>query len=765
MMENDGRLSFARRFSWLTAPRFALILSALVCAGHLDVIIGLSTFFFRDFLSFGYPLALFLKQSVQAGRIPLWNPHNNCGLPFLAQWNTMTFYPGSVIFEFLPLPWSLNLFVLLHQILAGAGMFCLARKLTANPMSAALAGCGFAFSGLLEHALMWPNNMAGLGWMPWLALALREVYPTRRRSVLVAIAVGSLQMMCGAPEIILFTWVVGVVLSLVEAGTLPGAGRRAVAMALVGVGVAVISAVQLLPFLDFLLHSNRHAGFGGSGWAMPLSGLANFFLPVFLMFEGAPGILAQSGQYWTSSYYVSLPILALAGGAACWTRRARVRGLALLAIGGVVLSLGGNGAVYSWLRHAGGFLGWARFPIKFVVLTTFCLPLLAAHVFTDMRRGNFPPRRRWRFLGWMAGAMALLVAGLVIFQVGQKNMRLAPLLVLGNGLERLILLGAVLGLLFLIHRRPDRRRGNALLLLGCMVLIWVDMRSHLPDFTPVVQTKALAPRPGHLRPAVRIGRSRAMVHPQALLTLSKTHFRNRELHCAFKRMGLQADCNLLDDIPKVDGFFSLYPRESFQVLSMLYRSAHIPSGMTGLLDFLAVARISDPHQPGRFVPRDSPMSWISGGQQPILGTESDVLRHLASAGFDPRRQVFLPVGATAQLAVRGPQTVTIRDVAVSAQRVCFTAEARAPALAVIAQSYYHAWQAYVDGRQTELLRANLGFQAVAIPAGTSRVQLRYEDRLFRIGGILSFVGLLIWMAAWVAERRRLARGRAGRVGR
>src|SRR6266704_2645911 len=135
--------------AWLTPGRFALILAAGILAAYPEVVLGVRTFFFRDFGYFGYPLAFHHRESFWRGELPLWNPLSNCGLPFLAQWNTMVLYPGSPFYLLFPLSWSLGVFCLLHQF---------------------LAGLAFAFNGLTLNCLMWPNNIAALGWMPWVVL-------------------------------------------------------------------------------------------------------------------------------------------------------------------------------------------------------------------------------------------------------------------------------------------------------------------------------------------------------------------------------------------------------------------------------------------------------------------------------------------------------------------------------------------------------------------------------------------------------------------
>jgi uncharacterized membrane protein YfhO len=71
------------------------------------------------------------------------------------------------------------------------------------------------------------------------------------------------------------------------------------------------------------------------------------------------------------------------------------------------------------------------------------------------------------------------------------------------------------------------------------------------------------------------------------------------------------------------------------------------------------------------------------------------------------------------------------------QRADIEVESAEPALVVVAQTYYHDWRAYVDGRPALLLRANHAFQAIQIPAGRHSIRLAYEDRAFQLGAVIS----------------------------
>ena len=105
---------------WLKPSRFAIVLAVQIFALFPDSLLGGKSFVFREFGIFTYPNAFFQRESFWRGEFPLWNPLNNCGIPFLAQWNTICLYPPSLIYIFLPLTWGLTLFLLAPAGIAAA---------------------------------------------------------------------------------------------------------------------------------------------------------------------------------------------------------------------------------------------------------------------------------------------------------------------------------------------------------------------------------------------------------------------------------------------------------------------------------------------------------------------------------------------------------------------------------------------------------------------------------------------------------------------
>src|SRR5947208_10746170 len=355
-------------FRWLTAGRFAAVLGVLVVAGFPAVATGQRAFVFGDYGLFGYPLAYYHWQSFWRGEVPLWNPLSDFGLPFLAQWNTLTCYPLSLIYLLFPLPWSLGFYCLFHVFLAGLGMYLLTNEWTTNRLAASVAGTAYAFSGLALHCLIWPNNIAALGWMPWVVLCVDRATQVGGKHTVMAAAAGAMQMLAGAPEVILFTWTIALLLCLSQC--LRAAPPRRLPLqrlTLVAALVTGLAAVQLLPFLDLLAHSHRETSQAKLESPMPLSGWANFLVPLFHCYKTAPGLFFQPGQWWTYSYYLSVGVLAAALCSVWLARERRVWMLAGLTGLCLIFALGDRAYLFSWLRGLFPALNFVNFPIKFVI--------------------------------------------------------------------------------------------------------------------------------------------------------------------------------------------------------------------------------------------------------------------------------------------------------------------------------------------------------------------------------------------------------------
>jgi Bacterial membrane protein YfhO len=732
-----------------TPLRFGILLALLICAMFPQVVLGLETFVARDFGFFAYPLAHFQRECFWRGELPFWNPYNQCGVPFLAQWNTMPLYPPSLVYLMLPLQWSLSFFCLLHLWFAGLGMFFLARRWTGNNFAAAFAGTVFSFNGFTLGLLIWPSHIATFSWMPWVVLAAELAWCDGGRKIFLAGILGALQMLAGGPETISLTWLIVAALWL-QSFIKKDFSRATMfwRFPLVIALVIALSAAQLLPFLDLVAHAQRANGYTDLRWSMPSFGLANFLVPMAFGTTHTEGIFFQNGQYWTSSYYLGLGTLWLALLAFLCIRQRLVWLLAAITAAGLLCALGENTPFYPLLRKIIPQLSFITYPIKFVMIVVFAAPLLASFAlagFQKIQRRIFP-----------VGAI-LLIAVIGVSYLAQLAVKPdadthAALL---NGISRaafLIVTGAILFALTRTFKCPLLRCAPLILIL----VAWLDVLTHEPTQNPTVPPSVfelnLARTKLAMQPQPALGESRAMVAPAAMLGFINFALRDPKNNFLAKRLGYCADCNTLDDVPKTDGFFSLTPCESDGLISLLYGATN--ADFPRLNDFMGVSQITAPDEFFHWQSRRTYSPLVTAGQKPIFLDDAKTLQALAQNDFDGGKIVFLPPESKPFVTVSNQTVAKILNSKFATQSVTADVEATEPSLVVVVQTYYHNWHVYVDGQPTPLLRANYAFQAFQVPAGEHKIHLAYEDRAFEIGAAISGIAWLGSFSALLLLRRR-----------
>jgi len=736
---------------WFKPLPFGILLALLVFASFPQVILGLQTFVVRDYGFFSYPLAYFQRNCFWLGEISFWNPYNNCGVPFLAQWNTMPLYPPSLIYLTLPLEWSLGFFCLLHLWFAGLGMFFLAWRWTGNNFAAAFAGTVFSFNGLTLNLIMWPSHIATLSWMPWVVLAVELAWREGGRKIILAAFTGAMQMLAGGPEIIFLTWIF--LLALFAQQFVTGESPRKKMLWRFPIVIALVIAlttVQLLPFLDLAAHSQRESGYADLRWSMPGWGWANFLVPMAFGGTWDMGVFFQYGQNWTSSYYLGIGALWLALLALWKARDRRVRLLGMMAVAAVIFALGENTPVLPAVRKFIPQLSFITYPVKYVLLAVFAAPLLAAFALANLQA----LKKRIA----VVGTILLLLLAVILFWAWRfpfptDDVR-ATLL---NGLSRaafLLLTGGVL-LLLLRKNHSVLAKYSPLLLI---LVAWLDVLTHEPSQNPTVQPNIyeqdMARDTLKMNPQPALGESRAMMTPAAFFKTLGFATGDPGQNYLVNRLAYFADCNLLDGVPKTDGFLSLASREADEVNTLLYGSTN--ADFPRLEDFMGVSQTSDPENIYQWHPRKTFLPLVTAGQKPVFLDDAKALQALAQNDFDGSKIVFLPPEEKGFVTVTNQTGAKILDSKFTDQSVEIEVEAAEPSLVVIAQTYYHDWAARIDidGWRPPLLRANVAFQAVQVPAGRHKIHLFYEDRAFQTGAGISITAWLGCLACLLLFKSR-----------
>jgi uncharacterized membrane protein YfhO len=127
----------------------------------------------------------------------------------------------------------------------------------------------------------------------------------------------------------------------------------------------------------------------------------------------------------------------------------------------------------------------------------------------------------------------------------------------------------------------------------------------------------------------------------------------------------------------------------------------------------------------------------------------EILYHLKRGNFNPLDTVFVEKPIKSQLGIPdSTATATIQEK--RNEYIKISAKTNATALLFISEIYYPYWKAYVDGKETEIIKANYAFRAVVIPAGTHTLEMKFTSPGFERGKTISLLANLLTLLGLAA---------------
>jgi hypothetical protein len=713
------------------------------------------------------PWRQFAIQTLRQGHFPLWNPRLGMGAPLLANYQSALLYPPNVILAITGPAWGHGLLVTLHLVWAGFGMIVLARRFGLGPLAQSIAGLSFGLSGYLVARSGFLSINAAAAWLPWIILAVdclaRQASSKNlsRTAVVKAILglalVWAFQWLAGHAQVAWYTLLLACLWAgwrAVLVGRFKGLGRTALFVAGAGVLAFALSAVQLLPTLEYLTQSHRSVAIDPdfaltySFWPWRLMGL----LMPDVFGNPAQGDYWGYGNYWEDDIYVGVLPFLLALGAA-W-RGVRGSGdhkllgrlLVVFSFGSLILALGKNTPVFTFLFYNIPTFNLFQAPTRWNLILIFCLALLAAVGAASWQRPT------GRSLYWTrlatAGAGAIGIAALFGAQVLPG---VEPSVTRAFVLAGIWLVAA--GILTLSKPEPLKPGWNAIVGLA-ISLDLVVAGWGLNPASPIDLYRGKSQLADQISDGQRVYMAPDIEYE---LKFEKTHrfevFRQDIDWRLVRDMGLP-NTPLMDGIPSVNNFDPILPDryvtwmdtlESLPSSRRLKLLALMGVGWQASLDLDREAFVRYDVVPGA-----DRIRMVANGI--AASSPEEALSLVSSIDFDPSQTVvlegrFQPAvtsGASGGEAVLvetdDPGSVVIRAVAPEGSWL------------VLSDTWYPGWRVRLDGDETQLYRADYLFRAVWVPPGEHEVEFLYQPRSVVLGAIVS---LLAWLAlAWSGWRWR-----------
>ncbi|HVU10937.1 MAG TPA: YfhO family protein [Phototrophicaceae bacterium] len=703
-------------------------------------------------------------QRFAEGQVPLWNPYNNGGLPFIADTQAAVFYPPRLVtiaLSKLAGGWTyhaLELEMTFHVLAFTLLMYAFVKRLTRSVLGAfiatIIAGYGGYLSGYppLQLALL----EAGI-WLPLAALGLFEATRGERirwRWLVVTGCALGLSWMAGHSQTSFFltylliayfayrVWTMQILSFTVGARrAVPLQNERIERLIAFIIGVAIfgvisfgLASVQLLPGFEYLARTTR-AGFGydAKSNGFPLQDIAQMIVP---------GVVSEWSPLWIGMSGLILALIAL------WRRASQARFWGIVALFALLWSFGANSALYPLLYNILPGLYFFRGQERAAYLVVDSLAILAGLGAAELTRWDSLRDHvaGLRLRLWLNRAFTLALAlGALIFIAWIGNTSAYTSAVRGITLT-IVALGVTYFIVSIASTRSQQRILWALALLVVFELFTFNLDSpNVYDHVPPPQQISMSPPP--------------LIAQVAADT--DTPFR------VDGARGLTDNFGSLYDVADINGISPLFMEGpyniiqgdvpdpvSWEVFAVRYvltdwKELPIPSTIVGTgtdrYGAINLHQLTNPRPFAQLMYSDA-----------LVGSDDQAYAMLKDPNFNVRQTIILQSDPGVTATNDPPQAATVTSFAPEA--ISIQASTPKPAILSIAIPQYPGWYATIDGTPTDILRAYGALSAVVVPAGDHTVQLTYNPLSYRIGVILS---LVTWIALVILGIILLVRTFAG----
>ncbi len=206
-----------------------------------------------------YPWRMLLHRGLLHDELPLWNPHQYCGYPFVGNGQSALFYPPNWLLRIMSTGRFLGVSLALHWFLAGLLTFWLARTLGLRTPAALFAGIVYQNSGFMIAWAELPTVINVMAWLPGAWLGVELLFRRHRYGLAVMAVSLGLALLAGHLQFAAYVWLSAALYVLVRT-VYRWATRRPAPLAKLSLAVLLglgLGAPQLLPAWELGLNSPR----------------------------------------------------------------------------------------------------------------------------------------------------------------------------------------------------------------------------------------------------------------------------------------------------------------------------------------------------------------------------------------------------------------------------------------------------------------------------------------------------------------------------
>jgi cadmium resistance protein CadD (predicted permease) len=714
---------------------------------------------------------------------PLWNPWVGMGAPLAANYQTALFYPPYWIYLLFfvlggvrLMAWSMTIMVVLHLIWAGIGTVKLLDDLEIGKLGQTVGGLAFSLSGYLVSRAGFLSINAAVAWIPWILLLSKGLTTKKKRYFWLTGLVFGFQLLAGHAQTAWYTALLAglwITFWAIYTGDKEQKTRKIIIAwgKFIGAGMIgiMLSAIQFIPTLEYLLQSQR-AGEFGYAEAMTYSfwpwRFLTFLVPD-LFGNPAAGNYWGYGNYWEDAVYLGLLPIIMAVGLIVkavkkndgksetnkWmikdSHRELVGFLAIITLLSFLFALGKNTPIFPFLYRNIPSFDLFQAPTRFTIWAEISLAVLAGIAIDRLRR---PQGRSLYWTRLTAAGCFAITAGSLIAWIYYGEINLTFIKSVGKA----GLLGLVFSLAMLF--KPDENKGRNRDIWNYIVvgLVAIDL---------LVAGWGLNPGIGldfYRVTSEQENQARVFMYDSAEYDLKFRQFFNFESFLPKSDWEEMYDyslpnLNMLKRIEMVNNFDPIVPGRYQTWMEEINKQDLIKNEQ--LIKLMNIGVIIEKDSLGQISHTYTSSNSIDNKLRLVgcaLAVEEDAeaLNLILEGKVNLEQKIIFDATyrETNSFCNQIKGELTILEEKPGYLKL--NANLEEDSWIFWSQAWYPGWRGEIDGERTDVQRANYLFQAVYSPAGNHEVEFLYRPGSYIWGASISAVGVAVVTGGLIRTRKK-----------
>ena len=707
-----------------------------------------------DLTELNLPLRYLAKEAWQHWQFPLWSNLLANGFSVLAEGQAGVFYPFNLIFyNFLPFFWAVNLGFLINFFLASLFIYFYCRLLKISHFGSLLAALAFSLSGFFIFRLKHLNLINAAIWLPLQFYLVEKFFISKRRPLIIILLslVFAIQFFAGHPQISYLALVCVFIYFLLKSYFTQSLKLEKILSVLVkpwlmiGLITFGLVAIQFLPTLFNVILAGRGSTMTYSDIIrfpyLPLN-LLNFVLPYYFGNPANGSYNIANLVFWENNIYFGiLPLLlALVAIFFLYPKNQSVKILTLLFFSSWLLIFGNLSPVFVIFWKVIPGFNMFRFPQRFLLLTLFCLVVLAGFGFDFIID---------KLNSWQQKSKKFLNQKLLF------NYLLPLCLVLVVAVDLFLISYRYVGALnFNSYFSPPKSaeflksdQDNFRIYSIDWPITWSQIKflsgGWQNNMELFIAGRELLPPNLNVFSNIASAQDRASLEGGMLV--QENHYLANRLMTETWINNSEKQLNISDQHLRIFGLENIKYFLSYRHLvnSNLKEVKKITSS---LLPPLII------YQNPYFLPFAFGVFDVK-----LTNSESEMINQLFSQDFKPESQILLLKGQAGTLTESNQPggQADIKNIQLKDQKVVIEVNYSKTGYLFLSQSLVPGWKAKIDGRPTKILRADYAFMSVLVPAGSHQVVFYYQPLAFILGlwiSIFTCLAIIIFLIIWFKNR-------------